>query len=87
MLKCGSCGAALVPTARASKNKVRRYYICSARYKQGKTACPAKHLLPYEAITDAVLSHFEHLHEGLIEQLIEKEWDAWVAERARPKPR
>jgi hypothetical protein len=39
-------------TARASKNKVRRYYICSARYKQGKTACPAKHLLPYEAITD-----------------------------------
>lgn len=82
LLKCGGCGAALVPTARSRNGKVRRYYVCSARYKQGKTACAAKHMLPYDAITDAVLSHFEHLHDGFIDELIAKEWDVWVAERA-----
>ena len=82
LLKCGGCGAALVPTARSRNAKVRRYYVCSSRYKQGKTACAAKHMLRYDAITDAVLPHFEHLHDGFIDELIAKEWDTWVTERA-----
>jgi site-specific DNA recombinase len=82
LLKCGGCGAALVPTARSRNGKVRRYYVCSSRYKQGKTACAAKHMLRYDAITDAVLSHFEHLQDGFIDELIAKEWGTWVAERA-----
>jgi hypothetical protein len=39
-------------------------------------------MLNYDAITAAVTGHFRHLHDGVIEELISREWDTWIAEKA-----
>jgi hypothetical protein len=76
LLRCGECGAMLIPTSRVGKSeKPRRYYACARRYKQGSVNCPFKHLVPYDAITNAVLSHFQELNEGMVKGLIQREWE------------
>jgi DNA invertase Pin-like site-specific DNA recombinase len=83
LLRCGECGAMLIPTSRVGKGeKTRRYYACARRYKQGSVNCPFKHLVPYDAITDAVLSHFAHLHEGALDEIIDREWQRWITEQS-----
>jgi hypothetical protein len=79
LLKC-ACGSSLIATSRANKDKsVRRYYACSRHYRQqGSEGC--RHLVPYDTITEAILSHFERLTPGVIEQMIADEYDQWLSE-------
>jgi len=78
LLQC-ACGSSMVATSRVNKSgTVRRYYACARSYKQSAGSCG--HLLNYAAITDAVLSHFEKLTIPVIEQMVEDEYDRWLAE-------
>ncbi|HKA60910.1 MAG TPA: recombinase zinc beta ribbon domain-containing protein, partial [Methylomirabilota bacterium] len=79
LLECGACGSSLIASSRVNKDgSVRRYYVCSRTYKQGSGKC--RHLVPYDRITDSVLSHFSRLTPHLIEQMIADEYDRWLAE-------
>lgn len=78
LLRC-ACGSSLVATSRVNKNgSVRRYYACARSYKQGSGTCG--HLIPYDGITDAILSHFAALTPGVIEDMVSAEYDQWLAE-------
>jgi site-specific DNA recombinase len=71
LLECGGCGGHLVATSRSDlEKKVRRYYVCSRRYKLG-LPCSSRTYVPYAGITQAVLSHFQ---PGELDRLVQAEW-------------
>ena len=72
----------MTPTARkGAAGTVLRYYCCRRRYQTGSARCPTRHMLSYEAITNAVIGHFDEHHDAIIEDLVAKEQDAWLAEQ------
>jgi len=40
LIKCGVCGSALGHTYTRRSNRLYRFYVCTARVKRGKDACP-----------------------------------------------
>jgi len=81
LLRC-ECGSIMIPTARRTPaGTVRRYYCCRRRYVSGSVRCRSRHMLNYEAITRAVVGHFDQHHDSIIEDLVSKEQDTWIAEQ------
>jgi site-specific DNA recombinase len=44
LLFCGHCGSAMSPSCARKGPRVYRYYRCSRALKQGRSACPSKHV-------------------------------------------
>ncbi len=44
LLYCGSCGSAMSPSCARKGPRVYRYYRCSRALKQGRAACPSRHV-------------------------------------------
>lgn len=70
VLRCGACGAAMVPVSNRRKGKVYRYYRCSTRDKLGASACTTKPL-PANAIEEFVVERIREAvrEDGLAEHV------------------
>ncbi len=81
LLRC-QCGGSMIVIPRANKDgSVRRYYVCIRSYKLGSVQCPARHYVPYDSITNAIVGHFTQLEEGALDEILSREWDAWWTEQ------
>ncbi|MBK7537593.1 MAG: recombinase family protein [Myxococcales bacterium] len=58
LLRCGGCGAAMVPSSTKSRGTVHRYYRCATRLKVGSVACAAA-LLPAAEVERMVVEHLQ----------------------------
>ncbi len=64
ILRCGTCGASMRPHS----TRGYRYYRCNTQEKQGKEACPARHLSA-GAIEDFVIEQVRSLSQDLVSDL------------------
>ena len=81
ILRCGACGAAMVPASNCRKQKVYRYYRCSTRDKQGASACPTKPL-PADAIEQFVVDRIrEAVHTNNLADHVAQEMRALIQAR------
>lgn len=58
-LRCGACGGNLIVTTRSGRGGVKRYWICTVAHHRGKDICANVQGIPYEPLTEAVISTFK----------------------------
>ena len=80
-LRCGTCGGNLVATARSGRGGVKKYWICTTAHTRGREACANVKGIPYEVLTDAVVTEFKQnfLNPVALGQLLMRELEARTA--------
>ncbi len=58
LLRCGACGAPMLPSSTKSRGTVYRYYRCSTRIKIGSVACTGK-LVPASEVERVVVEQLQ----------------------------
>jgi len=73
-LSCGICSAGFYVAYKGGRRYRKLYYACTAYHKRGRSLCTNRHGVPYDAITKAVVSHFnpEAIRDYISTQLLEK---------------
>ena len=80
-LRCGTCGGNLVATARSGRGGIKKYWICTTAHTRGREACANVKGIPYELLTDAVVTEFKRnfLNPVALGQLLMRELEARTA--------
>ena len=91
VLKCGRCGATLLPASTQKGGRTYRYYRCLTRDQQGKGACGAPQL-PARAIEDLVVGYIKRFAStpGAVEEverLVSQRVDVAIADRLPERKR
>jgi hypothetical protein len=73
-LSCGVCNGGLFVAHRGRRGYRKLYYACTTYHKRGTFRCTNSHGVPYEAITQKVVSHFNPavIREYISTKLLEK---------------
>lgn len=61
-----------IPRTRPN-GKVLRYWLCTNHHKLGLRACANKWHLPYDAVTETVLGHFDRITPSVVEEMVAHE--------------